>query len=76
MRCSQPLNGHSNKRCKDDEKLLSLAMAAHVKKGHIIDTRSQQAASSHRSKGTAVKYILKITHVFFKVTKMVSLLSQ
>ncbi|XP_047145165.1 myotubularin-related protein 9 isoform X1 [Hydra vulgaris] len=51
MRSSQPLNGPSNKRCKEDEKLLSFPISAHIKKGHIIDTRSQQAASSHRSKG-------------------------
>lgn len=40
MRSSQPLVGPSNKRCKEDERLLNAVLGI-GKRGFIIDTRSQ-----------------------------------
>jgi len=50
IKCSQPLVGPNNRRCKDDEKVVnSFLNCAH--RGYIIDTRSHQAALQSRSKG-------------------------
>ena len=48
LRSSQPLTGSSGRRCKDDEKLLSLV--ATRCKGTIVDTRSSSALSSNKTK--------------------------
>lgn len=40
MRSSQPLVGPSNKRCKEDERLLNAVLGI-GKRGFIIDTRTQ-----------------------------------
>ncbi|XP_048730213.1 myotubularin-related protein 9-like isoform X2 [Ostrea edulis] len=50
MRCSQPLTGPNNKRCKEDEKLLNAVLGI-GKRGYIIDTRSQAAAKASQTKG-------------------------
>lgn len=50
MRCSQPLTGPNNKRCKEDEKLLNAVLGI-GRKGYIIDTRSLAAAKSSQAKG-------------------------
>ncbi|XP_071959434.1 myotubularin-related protein 9-like isoform X1 [Antedon mediterranea] len=50
LRSSQPLTGQSDKRCKDDEKLLNACLdTSH--RGYIIDTRSQNASLASRTKG-------------------------
>lgn len=53
MRCSQPLTGPNNKRCKEDEKLLNAVLGI-GRKGYIIDTRSLAAAKSSQAKGTVI----------------------
>lgn len=50
MRCSQPLTGLNNRRCKEDERLVNSVMGK-GNKGYIIDTRSPSAAKSAQSKG-------------------------
>ncbi|XP_057308817.1 myotubularin-related protein 9-like [Hydractinia symbiolongicarpus] len=51
LRSSQPLYGSSNKRCKEDEKLLSFVLSGFSGKGQIVDTRTSSVAASQRSKG-------------------------
>lgn len=54
MRCSQPLVGTNNNRCKEDEKLLkSVLTSSH--KGFLIDTRSTQNAKVETSRGKGVE---------------------
>ncbi|XP_066926437.1 myotubularin-related protein 9-like [Clytia hemisphaerica] len=48
LRSSQPLTGSGGRRCKDDEKLLSVIATGH--KGTIVDTRSSMVVSSNKSK--------------------------
>ncbi|XP_063417945.1 myotubularin-related protein 9-like isoform X2 [Mytilus trossulus] len=50
MRCSQPLTGMNNKRCKEDERMVNSVMGR-GNKGYIIDTRSPSAAKSAQNKG-------------------------
>lgn len=50
MRSSQPLVGPSNKRCKEDERLLN-AVLGPGKRGYIIDTRSQSIAQTAKNRG-------------------------
>ncbi|VDP07163.1 unnamed protein product [Soboliphyme baturini] len=50
IRCSQPLVGPSNRRCKQDELLLN-SMLVSSSRGYIVDTRCLAAAQSARSKG-------------------------
>ncbi|XP_072042296.1 myotubularin-related protein 9-like isoform X2 [Amphiura filiformis] len=50
LRSSQPLTGANNKRCREDEKLVN-AILGMGKRGYIIDTRSQNAAMTAKSKG-------------------------
>ncbi|KAJ8322021.1 hypothetical protein KUTeg_000492 [Tegillarca granosa] len=50
MRSSQPLTGQSNKRCKEDEKLVNSVLGI-GKRGYIVDTRSQSNAKAAQSKG-------------------------
>ncbi|EDO33774.1 predicted protein [Nematostella vectensis] len=51
MRSGEPLCGSmSNKRCKEDEKLVNSALGS-MKKGMIVDTRSTPAVMNSRSKG-------------------------
>lgn len=45
LRSGQPLLMQNNKRCKEDEKLLSLILGRE-EKGYIIDTRTQNLAQS------------------------------
>ena len=61
MRCSQPLTGSNNRRCKEDERLVNSVMGK-GNKGYIIDTRSPAAAKSAQSKG---QYKGMITHYHF-----------
>ena len=51
MRCSQPLIGQSNRRCKEDEKLLNAVLGI-GRKGYIVDTRTLAAAKAAQTKGT------------------------
>ena len=53
LRSSQPLTGANNKRCREDEKLVN-AILGMGKRGYIIDTRSQTAAATAKSKGKFV----------------------
>ena len=50
MRSSQPLTGTSNRRCKEDELILSKSLPS-GKKGVIFDTRDFNLAKSAASKG-------------------------
>ncbi|GIY67345.1 myotubularin-related protein 9 [Caerostris darwini] len=50
LRCSQPMVGANNRRCKEDERLLNVVLGS-GKKGYIIDTRSQNIALLARTKG-------------------------
>lgn len=50
MRSSQPLVGPSNKRCKEDERLLNAVLGI-GKRGYIIDTRSQNIAQVAKNRG-------------------------
>lgn len=58
MRSSQPLVGPSNKRCKEDERLLN-AVLGPGKRGYIIDTRSQSIAQVAKVKMKLQKNILE-----------------
>nr|XP_002129995.1 myotubularin-related protein 9 isoform X2 [Ciona intestinalis] len=50
MRCGQPMTGTSNKRCKEDEKMINIILGpAH--RGYILDLRTSQSATNARSKG-------------------------
>lgn len=49
VRSSQPMIGVSNKRCKDDERLLTTIIGR--KRGYIIETRSQNVAQLAKTKG-------------------------
>ena len=51
LRSSQPCSGNSNKRCKEDEKLLSYTLVGHMTKGFIVDTRSNNLANQQKNKG-------------------------
>ncbi|KAL1491127.1 hypothetical protein ABEB36_011769 [Hypothenemus hampei] len=50
LRSSQPLLGNSNKRSRDDERILTAVLGPH-KKGYIIDTRSSNLVSLCKGKG-------------------------
>lgn len=50
VRCSQPLVGGANKRCKEDEQLLN-AMLGPSARGYIFDTRSMSVAQNAKTKG-------------------------
>lgn len=50
MRSSEPLIGSSNRRCKEDEKLINVVLGK-THRGYILDSRSQQIAAQARSKG-------------------------
>lgn len=54
LRCSQPLVGTNNRRCKEDEKLINAVLGVN-KKGYIIDTRTQNLAQLSRTKGGGVE---------------------
>ncbi|CAD5120271.1 DgyrCDS8840 [Dimorphilus gyrociliatus] len=54
MRCSQPLVGTNNNRCKEDEKLLK-AILTSSHKGFLIDTRSAQNSKVEASRGKGVE---------------------
>lgn len=49
VRSGQPMAGISNKRCKDDEKLLNTIIGS--KRGYIIETRSQNVAQLAKNNG-------------------------
>lgn len=67
MRCSQPLTGPNNKRCKEDEKLLNAVLGI-GRKGYIIDTRSLAAAKSSQAKGTVIEVCVTIRIGGWKVS--------
>lgn len=51
VRCSQPKIGPGHKqRCKEDEQLLNACLPS-ISKGKILDTRPQEVAVAHMSKG-------------------------
>ena len=51
MRCGQPRVGPGRKqRCKADEQLLNACLPS-LSKGKVLDTRSQEVAATHVSKG-------------------------
>lgn len=49
VRSGQPMIGPSNKRCKDDEKLMNTIIGN--KRGYIIETRTQNIAQLAKTKG-------------------------
>ncbi|CAO4378781.1 unnamed protein product [Caenorhabditis nigoni] len=49
VRCSQPLIGPTNRRCREDETILNSLIT--INRGYIIDTRSKSAASAAKAKG-------------------------
>ncbi|CAJ0922861.1 unnamed protein product, partial [Mesorhabditis belari] len=49
FRCSQPLIGPTNRRCKEDETILNALLS--IARGIIIDTRSKVNAQSAKAKG-------------------------
>lgn len=49
VRSGQPMIGISNKRCKDDEKLMNTIIGR--KRGYIIETRTQNLAQLAKTKG-------------------------
>uniref|UniRef100_A0A0K2USV3 Myotubularin related protein 9 [Monodelphis domestica] n=2 Tax=Lepeophtheirus salmonis TaxID=72036 RepID=A0A0K2USV3_LEPSM len=57
VRCSQPLSGPNNRRCKEDEKIFAVILnlsrphSYGGRKGYIIDTRTSAASQSAKSKG-------------------------
>ena len=59
MRSSQPLVGPSNKRCKEDERLLN-AVLGPGKRGYIIDTRNQSIAQVAK-----VKNLIRTKYIFW-----------
>ncbi|KAL5015317.1 hypothetical protein ScPMuIL_009587 [Solemya velum] len=50
MRAGQPMIGQSNRRCKEDEKLVNAVLGI-GKRGYIVDTRSQSVAKMAQTKG-------------------------
>lgn len=54
LRSSQPMVGTSNRRCKEDEKLINAVVGTN-KKGYIIDTRTPTLAQLARTKGGGVE---------------------
>jgi myotubularin-related protein 9 len=55
MRCGQPRVGPGRKqRCKADEQLLNACLPS-LSKGKVLDTRSQEVAATHVSKGGGVE---------------------
>lgn len=50
MRSSQPLTGTSNRRCKDDEKLVNAVLGI-GKRGYILDTRSPTVTKAEQRTG-------------------------
>lgn len=67
LRSSQPLNGSSNKRSKEDQKLLALFLQGFISKGLIVDTRQNQSAISSRGRGRYLngKYLFFIFFVMY-----------
>lgn len=49
VRSGQPMIGPSNKRCREDEKLINTVIGS--KRGYIIDTRTQNIAQLAKTKG-------------------------
>uniref|UniRef100_A0A915D9J4 Myotubularin phosphatase domain-containing protein n=1 Tax=Ditylenchus dipsaci TaxID=166011 RepID=A0A915D9J4_9BILA len=49
VRCSQPLIGPTNRRCKEDETIINSLLSR--SKGVIFDTRSKLASQSSKGKG-------------------------
>lgn len=49
VRSGQPMIGTSNKRCKDDERMMNTIIGS--KRGYIIDTRAQSVAQLCKTKG-------------------------
>ncbi|ELU07118.1 hypothetical protein CAPTEDRAFT_168491 [Capitella teleta] len=54
MRCSQPLSGPNNKRCKEDERLVNAVLGI-GRRGYILDTRSPTTAKLATAKGGGVE---------------------
>ena len=50
VRCSQPLVGSGNRRCKEDELLMN-AINGNQRKGYIIDTRTNTTIQNAKAKG-------------------------
>ncbi|CAI5450339.1 unnamed protein product [Caenorhabditis angaria] len=53
FRCSQPLIGPTNRRCKEDETILNSLIT--INRGFIIDTRAKNVANSSKAKGGGVE---------------------
>jgi len=49
VRSSQPMTGPSNKRCKEDERLMNVIIGN--KRGYIIETRTQNISQLAKTKG-------------------------
>ena len=55
MRCGQPRVGPGQRnRCKEDVQLLNACLPS-LSKGRVLDTRSQEVAAAHMSKGRMSK---------------------
>ena len=57
LRASQPLTGQSNRRCKEDERLVNAVLGI-GRRGYIVDTRSQSVAT--KGKRSTVIFCMEI----------------